>query len=133
MNKAYHAQGWTLVELMITVGILGVLAGIAIPGYHSYIFTSQIGTARANAEQLALFQEAYFYDNNGVYKTGVFDPSAGTDQLTIPLAWQPSGDRNTFKYEVTTPGTCPTGVAQCYTITVTQIGDPSVVASITRP
>jgi len=131
MNKAYRAQGWTLVELMITVGILGVLASIAIPGYFSYIHTSQIGTARANAEQLALFQEAFFYENGGTYLAGTFDPN-GADNLTVPLAWQPSGDNNAFTYAVTTGGTC-TAPIQCYTITVTQINDPSITATITRP
>ncbi len=133
MNKVYRAQGWTLVELMVTVGILGVLASIAIPGYFGYIHTSQITTARANAEQLALFQEAFFYENNGVYQAGTFDPTAADDgSLTTALQWQPSGDNDAFSYVVTTGGTCAPP-AQCYTITVTQIGDPTITASITRP
>ena len=130
MNKAYKSQGWTLVELMVTVALIGVLASIAVPAYNSYITTSQVGTARANAEQLALFEEAYFYENDNAYLAGTFDPSTGTDDLTGPLNWAPSGDRDVFSYVITTDTGC---TAPCYTITVTMITDTSITASITRP
>ena len=130
MNKAYNAQGWTLVELMITVAIVGVLATMAVPAYNSYITTSQVGTAMANAEQLALFEEAFFYENDGAYQPGTFDPAADDGSLTGPLVWMPSGDRDVFKYVVTTDTGC---TAPCYTITVTMITNPSITASLTRP
>lgn len=131
MNKAYNSQGWTLVELMVTVAIVGLLASVAVPTYNDYITTSQHGTARANAEQLALFEEAYFYEN-GSYKAGTFDPSTSTDQLTGPLEWVPSGDRDIFRYEVTT-GSCTAPVTQCYSITVTMIASPAITQTISRP
>ena len=130
MNKAYYSQGWTLVELMVTVAIVGLLASIAIPTYNDYIVTSQQGTARANAEQLALFEEAYFYENDG-YLAGTFVPG-GTDTLTGPLEWVPSGDRDIFKYVVTT-GSCTAPVTQCYSITVTMLADATITQTISRP
>lgn len=132
MNKAYYSQGWTLVELMVTVAIVGLLASVAVPTYNDYIVTSQQGTARANAEQLALFEEAYFYENGGVYLAGTFDPGAGIDTLTAPLEWVPSGDRNIFKYVVTTGG-CTAPVTQCYSITVTMLADATITQTISRP
>lgn len=132
MNKAYYSQGWTLVELMITVAVIGLLAGIAVPTYNDYILTSQNGAARANAEQLAVFQEAYFYENGGTYVAGIYDVSTSTDTLTAPLEWVPSGDRDIFRYVVTT-GSCTAPVTQCYTITVSMIADPTITQTITRP
>lgn len=130
INKAYYAQGWTLVELMVTVAIVGLLASVAVPTYNEYILTSQHGTARANAEQLALFEEAYYYENGG-YLAGTFDP-AGTDDLTGPLEWVPSGDRDLYKYVVTTGG-CASLVSNCYSITVTLISEPAITQTISRP
>jgi len=130
MNKIHFTQGWTLVELMIVVGIIGVLASIAVPSYNSYIKTSELGVVRMNAETLAGFEDVFFYEG-GTYLAGSYIPG-GTDDLTGSLGWNPSSDKDNFEY-VVAAGACVGGITQCMTVTVTSVASPSISATVTRP
>jgi type IV pilus assembly protein PilA len=56
-------EGFTLIELMIVIAIIGILAAIAIPQFSAYRQRSYNSAAQADLRNAATAQEAYFVDN----------------------------------------------------------------------
>ena len=58
-----NEEGFTLIELMIVIAIIGILAAIAIPQFSAYRTRSFNSAAAADIRNAATAQEAYFVDN----------------------------------------------------------------------
>jgi prepilin-type N-terminal cleavage/methylation domain-containing protein len=80
-------EGFTLIELMIVIAIIGILAAIAIPQFSAYRTRSYNSAAEADIRNAATAQEAYYVDNQS-YKGAPTD-LIGSHMVSIPLrTWQ---------------------------------------------
>ena len=59
-DKAHFGDGFTLIELMIVIAIIGILSAIAIPNFISYRNKSYCSAAEADAKNIAAAVTDYF-------------------------------------------------------------------------
>ena len=60
MNKL---RGFTLIEIMIVVAIVGILAAVAVPAYTDYVKRAKIADATSNLSTKRVQMEQFFQDN----------------------------------------------------------------------
>ncbi|PKN29840.1 MAG: pilus assembly protein [Deltaproteobacteria bacterium HGW-Deltaproteobacteria-21] len=85
-----NEKGFTLIELMIVIAIIGILAAIAIPQFSAYRVRSYNSSAQADLRNAATAEEAYFVDvqsyTNDVTSTGLYGSRYGlytSDGVTL--------------------------------------------------
>lgn len=94
-----NTNGFTLIELMITIAIIAVIAGIAIPSYNGYITTAKMAEAENNLAAIRLAQEEFYLENNR-YFTGANAAAINTDSGGLWTVSKGSDGYN-FDYAVT--------------------------------
>jgi len=77
-----RSAGFTLIELMIVVVIIGILAAIGYPTYRAYVVRTQRGIAKAAMVQVLDRQEQFFVDNKA-FATDVTNLGFGTNPFAV--------------------------------------------------
>lgn len=110
-------KGFTLIELMIVVAIIGILAAIAIPAYSDYTIKSRISEA-ASLSGAAKTAVDVYYSENGTLPL---------ETLThAELAISDAGDYNAKYVSSVTVGTSGTATGAAGEITIQLKSDPLI-------
>ena len=78
-KKINSNKGFTLIELMIVVAIIGILAAIAIPNFLKYQAKSKTSEAKVNLKGVFTSEQSYFAEANtyAVFATVNYEPAGG--------------------------------------------------------
>lgn len=120
LRTATAAHGFTLVELMITVAIIGILAAVAVPQYRDYVTRGRIPDATSALAAKQVLLEQYFQDN----RTYVGAPACASDTTTSKFFTFACnvGSATASAYVLAATGT---GAMVNFTYTVNQAGAKS--------
>ncbi len=115
--------GFTLIELMIAVAIVGILAAIAVPNYSEYVKRASRVEAAAALLDAANKQEQYFVDNRE-YSTSFTDLGlqSKTENQHFELSITLNADANTFTITAKPIAGPVKGDGDCTELSITDTG-----------
>ncbi len=140
-RKQPNQKGFTMVELMVVVVIVGVLAAVAVPMYSKYIKNARVSEATGKIGEVVTAAKAWAIENPNTAGNPIWPSGAGgivdltqSDLFTYAITGGGGGNANSSAFTVRATGRSGRKMAGVtVTITVPNInrnGNPPVVAGI---
>jgi type IV pilus assembly protein PilE len=115
MKKTF---GFTLIELMIAIAIIGILAAIAYPNYTSYVIRSKLTEAQSTLSDYRVRMEQYYQDNRNYGSTaatcGVAMPVTTVRYFTYTCNWGATATNQGFRITASSAAGIGLGAAADY-------------------
>jgi type IV pilus assembly protein PilA len=92
LRKLRNRKGFTLVELMIVVAIIGILAAIAIPNFLNFRLKAKTSEAKSNLGAIRTTEVAYYAEWSTWVGAQTFTPLADRTGNDMKIAWD-DGER----------------------------------------
>jgi type IV pilus assembly protein PilA len=80
-------QGFTLIELMIVVAIIGILAAVALPAYQDYTVRAKVTEVMLAASSAKLGVSEYVTTYSALPPSGSFTPESQSTKYVSGVAW----------------------------------------------
>lgn len=120
-----NTQGFTLIELMIVVAIIGILASVAYPSYEESVKKSRRSDAKGALLGLVNAMERHFTENNSYCGAAATDSGGCTAATGAPTIYSTTSpvDGGTASYNLTISAATETTYTLTATPTGSQAGD----------
>lgn len=128
MQKLFKIAGFTLIELMVAVMIVGILASIAYPAYQEHVFKTRRAAGKACLLEAGQYMERYY--TTAMKYTDAPRPTCRNDVSSF-YALDFSGTPDATRYALTATPTGAQTNDKCGTLTLDQTGDTDVSSPAT--